>query len=105
MFPACRLQKWLSEWSAVVGSSVLQQQAGVLDAQVGAQRVYSAVRGRAVGTEGALRGVAVEVVPPVGHLLAARLAAPQRRAVRGSSEHAVIGQSRAIHLCNGTPTL
>lgn len=55
-----------------------------------AQRVNAAVGGRAVGAERALRRVRVEVVPAVGHLLAARAAAPQRRVLRRRHEHAVV---------------
>lgn len=55
-----------------------------------AQRVDAAVGGGAVGAGRALRRVRVEVVPAVGHLLAARLAAPQRRAVGHGHEHAVV---------------
>lgn len=55
-----------------------------------AQRVDAAVGGRAVGARVALRRVRVEVVPAVGHLLAAGLAAPQRRALGGRHEHAVV---------------
>lgn len=83
---------------------MLEQQRGVLEAQVRAQRVNAAVGGGAVGAQAALRRVRVEVVPAVGDLLAARLAAPQRRALGGRHEHAVVrvlrrrGQVRA--LCN-----
>lgn len=88
--------------------SVLEQQRGVLEAQVRAQRVDAAVRGGAVRAQRALRRVRVEVVPAVGHLLAARLAAPQRRALRRRHEHAVVRvlrrgrQPRA--LCNQPAT-
>lgn len=57
---------------------------------MGAQRVDAAVGGRAVGAERALRGVRVEVVPAVGHLLAAGLAAPEGGTLRGRHEHAVV---------------
>lgn len=83
---------------------MLEQQRGVLESQVRAQRVNAAVGGGAVGTQAALRRVRVEVVPAVGDFLAARLAAPQRRALGGRHEHAVVrvlrrrGQVRA--LCN-----
>lgn len=69
-----------------------------------AQRVDAAVGGRAVGAERALRRVRVEVVPAVGHLLAARLAAPQRRALGRGHEHAVVRVGRRRRkpraLCN-----
>lgn len=86
------------------GRLMLEQQRGVLESQVRAQRVDAAVGGGAVGAQAALRRVRVEVVPAVGDLLAARLAAPQRRALGGRHEHAVVrvlrrrGQVRA--LCN-----
>lgn len=48
----------------------------VFGAHVTAQCVDAAVSSRTVGTEWALRSVRVIVVPPVGHLLAARLAPP-----------------------------
>lgn len=87
-----------------VARSVLEQQRGVLEAQVRAQRVDAAVGGGAVGAQRALRRVRVEVVPAVGHLLAARLAAPQRRAVGRRHEHAVVRVLRrgvrALALCN-----
>lgn len=60
-----------------------------------AQRVDARVGGGAVGAGRALRRVRVEVVPAVGHLLAARLAAPQRRAVGHGHEHAVVRVLRA----------
>lgn len=69
---------------------VFEQHGGVLEAQVRAQRVDAAVGGGAVGAGRALRGVRVEVVPAVGHLLAARLAAPQGGALRHGHEHAVV---------------
>lgn len=79
-----------------LGSSylVLEQQRGVLEPQVRAQRVDAAVGGGAVGAGRALRRVRVEVVPAVGHLLAARLAAPQRRAVGHGHKHAVVRVGR-----------
>lgn len=97
--------------SAVVGGAggvgggrlVLEQQRGVLEAQVRAQRVDAAVGGGAVGAERALRRVRVEVVPAVGHLLAAGLAAPQRGALRRRHEHAVVRVLRRVRvrpLCN-----
>lgn len=76
----------------------------MLESQVRAQRVNAAVGGGAVGAQAALRRVRVEVVPAVGDFLAARLAAPQRRALGGRHEHAVVrvlrrrGKVRA--LCN-----
>lgn len=87
---------------------VLEQQRGVLVAQVRAQRVDAAVRGRAVRARRALRRVRVEVVPAVGHLLAARLAAPQRRAVGHGHEHGVVRVRRRARaarraLCNNNP--
>lgn len=50
---------------------VLEKKSGVLEPQMGAQRVDAAVCSGAVGAERALGGVRVEVVPAVGHLLAA----------------------------------
>lgn len=89
--------------SGVVGRLVLEQQRRVLEAQVGPERVDAAVGGGAVGAQRALRRVRVEVVPAVGHLLAARLAAPQRRAVRRRHEHAVVRVLRRVRaLCNAT---
>lgn len=89
------------------GGLVLEQQRGVLEAQVRAQRVDAAVGGRAVRAGLALRRVRVEVVPAVGHLLAARLAAPQRRALGRRHEHAVVrvgGRRRQPRaLCNNNP--
>lgn len=82
---------------------VLEQQGRVLEAQMGAQRVDAAVRGRAVGAQRALRRVRVEVVPAVGHLLAAALAAPQRRALRRRHEHAMVRVLRPRALCNNAP--
>lgn len=85
----------------------------MLQTQMGAQRVDAAVGGRAVGAERALSGVGMEVVPAVGDLLAARLAAPQRRALGRRHEHAVVGvlrrrdaagHVRAGPLCN-QPTI
>lgn len=89
--------------SGVVGRLVLEQQRRVLEAQVGPERVDAAVGGGAVGAQRALRRVRVEVVPAVGHLLAARLAAPQRRALRRRHEHAVVRVLRRVRaLCNAT---
>lgn len=83
------------------GRLVLEQQRGVFEAEVRAQGVDAAVGGGAVRAERALRRVAVEVVPAVGDLLAARLAAPQRRALRRRHEHAVVRVVRAARaLCN-----
>lgn len=73
---------------------MFEQQRGVLEPQVRAQRVDAAVGGGAVGAGRALRRVRVEVVPAVGHLLAARLAAPQRRALGHGHEHAVVRVGR-----------
>lgn len=85
------------------GRLVLEQESRVLEAQVGAERVDAAVGGGAVGAERALRRVRVEVVPAVGHLLAARLAAPQRRALGRRHEHAVVRVLRRVRaLCNAT---
>lgn len=69
---------------------VLEKKSGVLEPQMGAQRVDAAVCSGAVGAERALRGVRVEVVPAVGHLLAARLAAPERRGLGRRHEHVVV---------------
>lgn len=71
--------------------SVLEEPLRVLGAQVGAQRVDAAVRGRTVGAHGALRRVRVVVVPAVRHLLAARSAAPHRPRITRRREHIVIG--------------
>lgn len=85
------------------GRLVLEQQRRVLEAQVGPERVDAAVGGGAVGAQRALRRVRVEVVPAVGHLLAARLAAPQRRALGRRHEHAVVRVLRRVRaLCNAT---
>lgn len=88
---------------AFVGRLVLEQQGGVLEPQVGAQGVDAAVGGGTVGAERALGRVGVEVVPAVGDLLAAGLAAPQRRALGRRHEHAVVGVLRRGQLrplCN-----
>lgn len=86
---------------------MFEQQRGVLEAQVRAERVDARVGGGAVGAQAALRRVRVEVVPAVGHLLAARLAAPQRRALGRRHEHAVVRVLRrgraARPLCNNNP--
>lgn len=75
---------------------------------MGAQGVDAAVGGRAVGAERALGRVRVEVVPAVGDLLAAGLAAPQRGALRRRHEHAVVRVLRRRRrqvrpLCNNPP--
>lgn len=62
----------------------------MLEAQMRAQRVDAAVGGRAVRAHAALRRVRVVVVPAVGHLLAAWLAAPEGRALCRRDEHAVV---------------
>lgn len=84
---------------------VFEQHGGVLEAQVRAQRVDAAVGGGAVGAGRALRRVRVVVVPAVGHLLAARLAAPEREALRRRHEHAVVRERgrRRRALCNRPP--
>lgn len=83
--------------------SVFEQERRMLEAEMRAQSVNAAVGGRAVGAQRALRRVAVVVVPAVGHLLAARLATPQRRALRRRHEHVVVRIVRRHHapaLCN-----
>lgn len=74
--------------------------------QVRAESVDAAVGGRAVGAGRALRGVRVVVVPAVGDLLAARLAAPKRGALGGRHKHAVVRVLRHRHvgtLCKQRP--
>lgn len=53
-----------------------EQHLPVLGAYVRAQSVDPAVGGRAIGAQRALRGVYVEVVPTIGHLLPAGAASP-----------------------------
>lgn len=98
-------------WRSPTGCLVLEQKSGVFEAQMWAQRVNATVGSGAVGAERALSCVAVEVVPAVGHFLAARLAAPQSGALGRRHEHAVIRvlrRPRASHsqaapaLCNTT---
>jgi len=62
----------------------------MLDPQMGAQRIDPAVGGRAVGTHGPLGGVGVEVVPAIGHLLAAGAASPHGARIAGRREHVVV---------------
>lgn len=53
-----------------------EQHLPVLGAYVRAQSVDPAVGGRTIGAQRALRGVYVEVVPTIGHLLPAGAASP-----------------------------
>lgn len=62
----------------------------MLGAHVRAERVDSAVGRRTVGAERPLGRVYVEVVPSVGHLLAAGPAAPKGRAAQRHGEHLVV---------------
>lgn len=65
----------------------------MLSANVRAQRVDPAVGGRAIGTQRALRGMYMEVVPAIGHLLSAGATSPQRRTVKRHGEHLVIREA------------
>lgn len=62
----------------------------VLGAYVGAEGVDPAVRGRAIGAQGPLGRVYVEVVPTVGHLFATGTASPKGGRAERHGEHLVI---------------
>lgn len=70
-----------------------EQHLPVLGAYVRAQSVDPAVGGRAIGTQRALRGVYVEVMPTISHLFSTGAASPQRRAVKRHGEHLVIREA------------
>lgn len=72
------------------GRRGLEKHLPVLGAYVRAQSVDPAVGGRAIRAQRALRGVYVEVMPTIGHLLSAGEAFPHRRAVKRYGEHVVI---------------
>lgn len=65
----------------------------VLGAYVGAEGVDPAVRGRAIGAQGPLGRVYVEVVPTVGHLFATGTASPKGGRAERHGEHLVIWQT------------
>lgn len=64
----------------------------MLGPDVRAQGVDAAVGGRAVRAERPLGRVYVEVVPSVGHLLAAGPTSPEGRAAQRHGEHLVVGE-------------
>jgi len=81
---------WGAPATPLNGRVELEQAVRMLDPQMGAQRIDPAVGGRAVGTHGPLGSVGVEVVPAIGHLLAARAASPHGARIAGRREHVVV---------------
>lgn len=70
---------------------------------MGPQSINPAVRGRAVGTNGSLGGVRVEVVPAIGDFFAARTAPPHGAGqFARRREHVVVGHLVMVMMVVGS---